>query len=104
MPLQDMFTAGTDSTSAAAEWVMSELMRNPKVMAEAQAEVRRALDNKSPIDHEKHIDGLRYTKMVIKETMRLNPVVPLLVPHLCQETCDAPGSWSMHGQIGRAHV
>ncbi|XP_044969127.1 cytochrome P450 99A2-like [Hordeum vulgare subsp. vulgare] len=87
----DMFTAGTDSTSAAAEWVMSELMRNPKVMAEAQAEVRRALDNKSPIDHEKHIDGLRYTKMVIKETMRLNPVVPLLVPRLCRETCDVGG-------------
>ncbi|KAI4968725.1 hypothetical protein ZWY2020_046055 [Hordeum vulgare] len=33
----DMFTAGTDSTSAAAEWVMSELMRNPK-------------DNPSPAD------------------------------------------------------
>ncbi|KAE8791954.1 Cytochrome P450 99A2 [Hordeum vulgare] len=75
----------------AAEWVMSELMRNPKVMAEAQAEVRRALDNKSPIDHEKHIDGLRYTKMVIKETMRLNPVVPLLCPSSLSGNCDVGG-------------
>jgi cytochrome P450 len=29
--------------------------------------------------------------MVIKESMRLNTVVPLLVPHLCRETCDVGG-------------
>ncbi|XP_044969120.1 cytochrome P450 99A2-like [Hordeum vulgare subsp. vulgare] len=87
----DMFTAGTETTSAVAEWVMAELIRNPKVMAKAQAEVRRTLDTKNPIDHEEYIDDLHYTKMVIKETMRLNPVVPLLVPHLCQETCDVGG-------------
>ncbi|KAE8771735.1 Cytochrome P450 99A2 [Hordeum vulgare] len=89
--ISDMFTAGTETTSAVAEWVMSELMRNPKVMAKAQAEVRRTFDNKSPLDHEKHIDDLHYIKMMIKETMRLNPVVPLLVPHLCRETCDVGG-------------
>ncbi|GJN36563.1 hypothetical protein PR202_gb25437 [Eleusine coracana subsp. coracana] len=87
----DMFTAGTETTSSAAEWVMSELMKNPDVMAKAQDEVRRVFGNKSAHDHENLIDELPYLKMVIKEGMRLHPVVPLLVPHLCRETCDIGG-------------
>ncbi|XP_062196672.1 cytochrome P450 99A2-like [Phragmites australis] len=87
----DMFAAGTETTSSAAEWIMSELMRNPEVMAKAQAEVRRAFDNKSPQDHEGQMGKLSYTRMVIKEGMRLHPPVPLLVPHLCRETCDVGG-------------
>ncbi|RCV30505.1 hypothetical protein SETIT_6G100500v2 [Setaria italica] len=89
--LLDMFAGGTETVSTAAEWVMSDLMRNPEVMAKAQAEVRRVFDNKCPQDHEGKMDELHYTKMVIKESMRLNPVAPLLLPHLCQETCDISG-------------
>jgi cytochrome P450 len=70
---------------------MSELMRNPEAMAKAQAEVRRALDGKSPQDHERHIDELPYTRMMIKESMRLHPALPLLIPRLCQETCHVGG-------------
>ena len=86
-----MFVGGTETTSSAAEWIISELMRNPDVMAKAQAEVRRVFDKVSPQDHEAKIDELHYTKMVIKESMRLNPVVPLLVPHFCRETCEVGG-------------
>ena len=86
-----MFTAGTETTSSTVEWIMSELMRNPMVMAKTQAEVRQTLDNKSPEDHEGHMDKLEYTKMVIKEGMRLHPVVPLLLPRVCRETCNIGG-------------
>ncbi|KAE8777500.1 Cytochrome P450 99A2 [Hordeum vulgare] len=89
--IMDMFTAGTETTSSAAEWVMSDLMRNPEVMIKAQAEVRRTLDGKSSQDHEGHMVDLHYTKMVIKESMRLNPVLPLLIPRVCRETCDVGG-------------
>ncbi|CAL4997925.1 unnamed protein product [Urochloa decumbens] len=89
--LVDMFSGGTETTSSSVEWVMSELMRNPEAMAKAQAEVRRVFENKFPQDHEGMMGELHYTRMVIKESMRLNPVVPLLLPHLCQETCDVGG-------------
>ncbi|CAO2201265.1 unnamed protein product [Urochloa humidicola] len=89
--IADMFVGGTETTSSSVEWVMSELMRNPEAMVKAQVEVRRVFDNKLPQDHEGMMDELHYTRMVIKESMRLNPVVPLLIPHLCQETCDIGG-------------
>ncbi|GJN09670.1 hypothetical protein PR202_ga27695 [Eleusine coracana subsp. coracana] len=89
--IADMFTAGTETTSSVAEWVMLELMKNPDVMAKAQDEVRRVFGNKSAQDHENLIDELPYLKIVIKEGMRLHPVVPLLIPRLCRETCDIGG-------------
>uniref|UniRef100_A0ACD5ZG70 Uncharacterized protein n=1 Tax=Avena sativa TaxID=4498 RepID=A0ACD5ZG70_AVESA len=87
----DMFVAGTETTSTSAEWILSELVRNPEMMAKAQAEVRRTLDGKSSEDHELHITELHYTRMVVKEGMRLHPALPLLVPRACQETCEVGG-------------
>lgn len=86
-----MFTAGTETTSSTVEFVMSERMRNPEVMTKAQSEVRRVFRNKSAQDYESHINELRYLMMVIMESMRLHPVAPLLVPHLCRETTDIGG-------------
>jgi cytochrome P450 len=86
-----MLIGGTETTSSAAEWIMSELMRNPEAMARATEEVRQTLDGKSPQEHEGHTDQLRYTRMVIKEGMRLHPVLPLLNPRFCRETCNFSG-------------
>ncbi|KAF8720664.1 hypothetical protein HU200_023565 [Digitaria exilis] len=86
-----LFTAGTGSTSSVAEWVMSELIKNPEMMAKAQAEVRQAFNNKNTCEHESNLHHLHYLSMVIKETMRLHPPVPLLLPRLCRETCDIGG-------------
>ncbi|XP_037489423.1 9-beta-pimara-7,15-diene oxidase-like [Triticum dicoccoides] len=87
----DMFTGGAETTSSAAEWIMSELMRYPEVKAKAQAEVRRTFDNKNPRDHESLIEELCYTRMVVKEGLRLHPVLPLLLPRVCRETCNVGG-------------
>ncbi|OEL20780.1 Cytochrome P450 99A2 [Dichanthelium oligosanthes] len=87
----DLFVAGTETTSAAAEWVMSLLLRNPEAMAKAQAEVRKAFNKKNTCDHESLLDHLHYTRLVIKETMRLFPPLPFLLPRFCRETCDVGG-------------
>ncbi|KAM0863696.1 hypothetical protein ACQ4PT_044420 [Festuca glaucescens] len=93
----DLFIGGTETTATSVEWIMSELMRNPDVMQKVQAEVRRTFDNKKPQDHEAHIEEPRYMKMIIKETLRMHPPLPLMIPHVCRQTCDIGGFKVLEG-------
>lgn len=75
----DAFAAGTDTTYTALEWAMTELLRHPNAMRQAQAEVRRIAGHKSSITEE-DLDQMCYLKAVIKETLRSHPPIPLLIP------------------------
>lgn len=85
-----MFAAGTETSSTMIEWAMSELVKSPNIMVKAQQEVRDAFKKKGKIE-EHDISELSYLPLVIKETLRLHPPVPLLVPRVCQETCSILG-------------
>ncbi|XP_052180736.1 cytochrome P450 736A117-like [Diospyros lotus] len=75
----DVFAAGTDTTYTALEWIMTELLRNPKSMQILKKEVREAGKGKQGVT-ELDIEKIPYLKVVIKETLRLHPPLPLLVP------------------------
>ncbi|KAM6562423.1 hypothetical protein CsatB_022421 [Cannabis sativa] len=86
----DMFVAGTDTTSATLEWTMTELVRHPKVLKKAQQEVRKIASAAGKVD-ESQLQYLHYMKAVVKETMRLHPPVPLLVPRESMADCTLDG-------------
>ncbi|KAF5195693.1 Cytochrome p450 [Thalictrum thalictroides] len=86
----DMFIGGTDTSSTVLEWTFTELLRNPSVMEKAQAEVRQIFNGKKKID-EVDIDKLNYLSLVIKESLRLHPPFPLLIPRECRERCEIEG-------------
>ncbi|XP_020699060.1 premnaspirodiene oxygenase [Dendrobium catenatum] len=86
----DLFLAGTDTSSATLDWVMSELIKHPKIMQKVQLEVRNAFKEKENME-KGEVNKLPYLNNVIKETLRLHPVGPLLVPRLCRETIELEG-------------
>ncbi|XP_023640163.1 cytochrome P450 76C4 isoform X1 [Capsella rubella] len=77
--LLDMFAAGTDTTSSTVEWAMAELLKNPKRMAKAQAEIDSVVGQNGVVK-ETDISEMPYLQAVVKETLRLHPAVPLLLP------------------------
>ncbi|MBA0792288.1 hypothetical protein Gohar_016799, partial [Gossypium harknessii] len=86
----DMLIAGTETSSTAVEWAMSEMMKNPRILEKAQAEVRQVYDRTGEVN-ESDLHELKYLKLVIKETLRLHPPLPLLIPRENSERCEING-------------
>ncbi|CAM8939886.1 unnamed protein product [Rhodiola kirilowii] len=77
--LFDIFQAGVDTGAITVVWAMTELVRNLNAMKKAQDEIRYLMAGKDRVS-EQDLESLKYLKMVLKETLRLHPPAPLLLP------------------------
>ncbi|XP_047971037.1 cytochrome P450 71AU50-like [Salvia hispanica] len=80
----DLLIGSMDTAAATIEWTLSELLRNPKVMKKLQKELEQVVGLKRIVE-ETDLNKLEYLNMVVKESFRLHPVAPLLIPHYSME-------------------
>jgi cytochrome P450 len=85
-----MFIAGTDTISTLLEWEMTELLRHPNIMKKLIEEVRRVGNGRTHIS-EDDLSNMKYLKAVGKETLRLHPPIPLLVPRESRQEINLNG-------------
>ncbi|GAU18916.1 hypothetical protein TSUD_229060 [Trifolium subterraneum] len=77
--LHDLIVGGTDTTTYTLEWAMTELLHNPNIMSKAKKELEEIIGLGNSIE-ESDIARLPYLQAIIKETLRLHPIAPLLLP------------------------
>lgn len=78
--LQEMFFGGSETTSTTMEWFMAELLRNPKAMRKVKEELNAVVGVNRKVVEESDIEKLPYFQAALKETLRLHPAIPLLLP------------------------
>ncbi|XP_022152553.1 cytochrome P450 71A1-like [Momordica charantia] len=87
---QDLIAGGTESSAVTVEWAMSELLKKPEIFIKATEELDRVIGKERWVE-EKDITNLPYIDAIAKETMRLHPVAPMLVPRMSREDCKIAG-------------
>lgn len=75
--LMTMLVAGHETSAAVLTWTFYLLAQHPQVTAKLQAEVDAVLGDRRPGLEE--MAGLKYTRRVINEAMRLYPQPPVLI-------------------------
>lgn len=85
-----LFVAGTDTSSAALQWAMAELLKNPEKLSKAQEEIRRVIGKGKPVE-ESDISRLPYLQAVVKETFRYHSPAPFLLPRKALQDVEIAG-------------
>ncbi|KAJ9129438.1 hypothetical protein P3X46_033828 [Hevea brasiliensis] len=88
--LMDTVLGGIDTTSTMVEWVIAELMQNQEVMEKVHQELDEVVGLNNCVE-EFYLPRLCYLDAVVKETFRLHPALPLLVPHCPSQSCTIGG-------------
>ncbi|CAL1376912.1 unnamed protein product [Linum trigynum] len=88
--LLEVFLAGVETSSTTIDWMMAEMMKDQRVLRKAQEEVRQVYSGKFNVD-ESSLNELKYLDSVVKESLRLHPPVPLLIPRESREKVEICG-------------
>ncbi|PVH64478.1 hypothetical protein PAHAL_2G279600 [Panicum hallii] len=86
----DLLIGGTDTSWMTVEWAVSELLKNPELLAKATMELDRVVSDDRLV-RESDLPNLPYIDCIIKETLRVHPGAPMLVPRLAREDASADG-------------
>ncbi|MBA0740053.1 hypothetical protein Gogos_013276 [Gossypium gossypioides] len=85
----ELFTASIDTSSAAMQWGMAELMNHPQVFKRLREEIDSVVNNKRVVK-ESDVPNLPYLQAIAKETLRLHSPVPIFHRE-CIKDCNING-------------
>ncbi|EEC74872.1 hypothetical protein OsI_10764 [Oryza sativa Indica Group] len=85
----DLYGAGASTTSVLIEWAIADLLQNPESMRKIKEEITNVIGTNAQIQ-ESDIARLPYLQAVVKETLRLRAVAPL-VPRRAEATIEVQG-------------
>ncbi|MED6155597.1 hypothetical protein PIB30_006463 [Stylosanthes scabra] len=88
--------AGTDTTSSTMIWMVALLLKNKHVLKRAQEEIDVHVGRERKVESH-DIKNLVYLQAILKETLRLYPGAPLLLPHEAREDCYIHGYYVPKG-------
>ncbi|KAG9439407.1 hypothetical protein H6P81_019572 [Aristolochia fimbriata] len=78
--IQDMIAAASDTSSVTNEWAMAEVIKHPRVQRKIQEELDSVVGRDRAVD-ESDLGHLNYLRCVVRETFRMHPAGPFLIPH-----------------------
>ncbi|XP_020094501.1 cytochrome P450 89A2-like [Ananas comosus] len=89
----EFLNAGTDTTSTALEWIMAELVRNPRVQDRLRAEIEQVVGARGGDDgaaherevREEELQRMPYLKAVVLEGLRRHSPAHFVLPHAAAE-------------------
>ncbi|XP_073152413.1 flavonoid 3'-monooxygenase CYP75B137-like [Henckelia pumila] len=88
--LMDIISGGTESTGNTVEFALAEMMNQPHILRKVQEELETVADKHTVLE-ETAIQNLPYLRALMKETLRLHPAIPLLLPHRSNSACNVAG-------------
>uniref|UniRef100_A0A0D3DSQ8 Uncharacterized protein n=1 Tax=Brassica oleracea var. oleracea TaxID=109376 RepID=A0A0D3DSQ8_BRAOL len=89
--MTDVVLAGINAGVTTMIWTITELTRHPRVMNKLQEEIRTTLGFNKERIIEEDLEKVEYMKLVIKESFRLHPPAPLLLPRQTMSEIEIQG-------------
>ncbi|KAL0452520.1 UNVERIFIED_CONTAM: (S)-N-methylcoclaurine 3'-hydroxylase isozyme 1 [Sesamum latifolium] len=83
--LLELLLAGTETTTSTIIWALADLIKNKNVMSKLRDEITVRIGNK-PVQ-ESELTDLPYLQACIKESLRLHPPIPFLLPRRAIQSC-----------------
>ncbi|KAK2855890.1 hypothetical protein Q5P01_004625 [Channa striata] len=97
MTVQNLFVAGTETTSSTIRWGLLLMAKYPKIQDQVQEEISRVIGSRQvQVEDRKN---LHFTDAVIHETQRLANIVPMAVPHRTSQDVTFQGFFIKKGTV-----
>ncbi|CAM0956512.1 unnamed protein product [Alopecurus aequalis] len=85
----EFLSAGTDTTSTALQWIMAELVKNPRIQDKLYNEIKAKTGQEEVTEEE--MNDMPYLKAVVLEGLRKHPPAHFVLAHKAAEDIEISG-------------